>query len=54
MDARALGVDYLSIAGHKMYGPRMGALYVRGLDDKATPLVPMMYGSGQERGYRSG
>ena len=54
MDAGALGVDYLTIAGHKFYGPRMGALYVKGLEEKATPLVAMMYGSGQERGYRSG
>lgn len=49
-----LGVDYLTIAGHKFYGPRMGALYVRGLESKATPLAPLLYGGGQERGYRSG
>lgn len=54
MDAEELGVDYLTVAGHKFYGPRVGALFVRGLDSKATPLVPLMYGGGQEKGYRSG
>lgn len=54
VDVEALGVDYLTIVGHKFYGPRIGALFVRGLDAKATPLVPMLYGGGQESGYRSG
>lgn len=54
MDARKLGVDYMTIAGHKFYGPRAGALFVKGLDSKATPLAPMLFGGGQERGYRSG
>ena len=54
VDAVALGVDYLTIAGHKFYGPRAGALYVRGLEEKATPLYPFVLGGGQERGYRSG
>jgi len=48
---RALGVDLLSIAGHKLYAPKgIGALYVRdGVD-----LEPALYGGGQERGLRSG
>ena len=54
MDARELGVDYLTIVGQKFYGPRIGALFVKGLDSKTTPLVPMMYGGGQEKNYRSG
>ena len=54
MDVEALGVDYLTIVGHKFYGPRIGALFVRGLDAKETPLLPMLHGGGQERGYRSG
>ena len=54
MDVEALGVDYLSVAGHKFYGPRAGALYVRGLEEKATPLFPILFGGGQERGFRPG
>jgi cysteine desulfurase len=43
--------DMLSIAGHKVYGPRgMGALYVR----KGTRLRPLMVGGSQEMGLRSG
>ncbi|KAL1421371.1 hypothetical protein MTO96_000454 [Rhipicephalus appendiculatus] len=45
-----LKVDYLSIAGHKFYGPRTGALYFR--DSK--PLYPLLFGAGQERGLRPG
>lgn len=54
VDIRELGVDYLTIVGHKFYGPRVGALYVRDLEEQATPLYPMFYGGGQERGYRPG
>ncbi|RDD44252.1 Selenocysteine lyase [Trichoplax sp. H2] len=49
-----LGVDYLTIVGHKFYGPRIGALYVKNLDAKETPLYPMIFGGGQERNMRSG
>lgn len=46
-----LGVDMMTIAGHKMYGPKgVGALVVRrGLD-----LVPLHHGAGHQRGRRSG
>ena len=54
MDAIDLYVDYLTIVGHKFYGPRIGALYVRGLEQRWAPLYPMLYGGGQERGFRSG
>lgn len=54
VDASELDIDYLTIVGHKFYGPRIGALYVRGLEQKSVPLYPMFYGGGQERGYRSG
>lgn len=51
LDARALGVDALSLSGHKVGAPKgIGALYVRG----RVPLAPMMHGGGQERGRRSG
>jgi cysteine desulfurase len=47
----ALGVDLLSIVGHKMYAPKgIGALYVR----QGTLLAPQMLGGGHERGLRSG
>ena len=46
-----LGVDLLSLSGHKFYGPKgIGILYVR----NNTPFVPYQSGGGQERGYRSG
>ncbi|XP_013383385.1 selenocysteine lyase isoform X2 [Lingula anatina] len=48
-----LRVDYLTIVGHKFYGPRIGALYFPGRAGTA-PLYPMFYGGGQERNYRPG
>ncbi|RKP06093.1 pyridoxal phosphate-dependent transferase [Thamnocephalis sphaerospora] len=54
VDVDALDVDYLTIVGHKFYGPRVGALYVRGLRAGQTPLSPLFLGGGQEGGYRAG
>lgn len=49
--AESLGVDYLTIAGHKLHGPKgAGALYVR----RGAPFTPLIMGSGQEDGRRSG
>ena len=51
VDVLELGVDLLTVAGHKLYAPKgIGALYIRpGLD-----LPPFMTGGGQENGLRSG
>ncbi|NXD82062.1 SCLY lyase, partial [Halcyon senegalensis] len=53
VDVQELGVDYLTIVGHKFYGPRIGTLYVRG-PGTTTPLHPMFFGGGQERNFRPG
>ncbi|XP_039412685.1 selenocysteine lyase isoform X1 [Corvus cornix cornix] len=53
VDVQELGVDYLTIVGHKFHGPRIGALYARGLGT-TTPLHPMLFGGGQERSFRPG
>jgi cysteine desulfurase len=51
LDTRDLGVDALSISGHKLGAPKgCGALFVRG----RTRLEPLIHGGGQERGRRSG
>ena len=48
---RELGVDLLSVAGHKLYAPKgVGALYVK----RGTPLAPFVLGAGHERGMRPG
>ncbi|XP_024074365.1 selenocysteine lyase isoform X5 [Terrapene carolina triunguis] len=53
VDGQDLGVDYLTIVGHKFYAPRIGALYVRG-PGVTTPLHPMLFGGGQEQNFRPG
>lgn len=51
VDVRALGVDLLTIVGHKLYGPKgIGALVVR----RGTPIQPRLGGGGQQRGLRPG
>lgn len=46
-----LGVDLLTIAGHKFYATKgVGALYVR----KGTPIEPLLVGAGHEQGLRPG
>lgn len=51
VDVRAIGCDYLTIAGHKIYAPKgIGALYAR----RGAPLAPVLPGAGQERGMRGG
>lgn len=51
IDVNDLGVDLLTISGHKFYGPKgVGAIYLR----KGTRLEPMIHGGGHEKNIRSG
>jgi cysteine desulfurase len=51
IDTKALGIDLLSIAGHKFHAPKgIGALYVR----KGTRIRPLFYGGAHERNRRAG
>lgn len=48
-------IDMISASGHKMHAPKgVGALIVRRRDGIRTPLEPLLYGGGQERGLRPG
>lgn len=51
LDVDVLGVDLLTLAGHKLYAPKgVGALYVR----SGTPIKPILFGADQEHGLRPG
>lgn len=51
IDTKTLPIDLMTMAAHKMYGPKgVGALYVR----KGVKIEPLIHGGGQERGLRSG
>lgn len=50
-DVKTLGVDLLSVAGHKVYAPKgVGALYIR----KGLRIEPLVHGAGHEGGRRAG
>lgn len=51
IDVNELGIDFLTLSGHKIYGPKgIGALYVR----KGVPFCPLIRGGHQEQGRRAG
>ncbi|MBN1901205.1 aminotransferase class V-fold PLP-dependent enzyme [Candidatus Sumerlaeota bacterium] len=51
VNVKDLDVDFLTISGHKIYGPKgIGALYIR----KGAPFCPLIRGGHQERGRRAG
>jgi len=51
VDVNELGVDLLSVAGHKLYAPKgVGALYIR----QGVKLEPLLHGAGHEAGRRAG
>lgn len=51
LDVAKLGVDLMSLSGHKFHGPKgVGLLFIR----KGTPIEPLIVGGGQERERRSG
>ena len=51
VDVNVEGVDFLSIAGHKLYAPKgVGALYIR----EGRTITPLIHGAGQEGGKRAG
>jgi cysteine desulfurase len=50
-DVEELGVDLLSVAGHKVYAPKgVGAIYIR----EETKIEPFVHGAGHEAGRRAG
>ncbi len=51
VDVREIGADYLSMSGHKFYGPKgIGVLYVK----NGAPFTPFVHGGHQEKGLRAG
>lgn len=51
LDVKQLGIDFLTIAGHKLYAPKgIGALYIR----KGAKITSYLHGAGHESGLRAG
>lgn len=60
VDVDELQVDYLTIVGHKFYGPKIGALYARNclnnnqMNEKKAPVYNQIFGANQENSLRPG
>ena len=51
LDVEGIGVDFLTLSGHKLHGPKgVGALYIK----KGMDLEPLIHGGSQESGMRAG
>ena len=51
VNVRDLGVDFLTVAGHKLYAPKgVGALFIR----RGVTIEPLIHGAGHEGGRRAG
>lgn len=51
VDVKDLGINYMTVSGHKIYGPKgIGALYAK----KGSPISPFIKGGHQEKGLRAG
>ncbi|EFM39994.1 aminotransferase, class V [[Eubacterium] yurii subsp. margaretiae ATCC 43715] len=51
VDVKEMGVDLLTTSGHKIHAPKgVGFLYIK----KNTKISPLIFGGGQERGFRGG
>lgn len=51
LDVKKMGLDFLSLSGHKFYGPKgVGVAYI----NRKVKIKPLLIGGGQEDGYRSG
>lgn len=51
VNVKELGVDFLTLSGHKIYGPKgIGALFIR----RGIPFCPLIHGGHQEQGRRAG
>jgi cysteine desulfurase len=51
VDVKELGVDFLTLSAHKIYGPKgVGAVYVK----RSAPFCPLIRGGHQEKGRRAG
>jgi cysteine desulfurase len=54
LDVNAMQIDMLSLSAHKFYGPKgVGAVYVKRRNPRVE-IEPLIYGGGQENGFRSG